>query len=203
MARPRQFDRNHALLQAIRVFCDKGYSAASTDDLMLAMQLSRQSMYNAFGDKRQLYIEAMRQYQANSISDLIWRLSKDATPLQSLYNTLLSLASRKEREGSAGCMGVNAICEFGLRDHELNQLNESSARTLCAAFERTLKQAIESEQLPADIDVLGASDFLISTLNGMKVSAKGGASALQLSTIASFALQALSPISMDLGGPNG
>jgi len=193
MARPRQFDRDQALLQAIRVFCDKGYAAASTEELMNAMSLSRQSMYNAFGDKRQLYLQAMQQYQANSVSDLIWRLSKDATPLASLHNTLLSFASRAEREGTAGCMGVNAVCEFGLSDEEINQLTASSAMTLRAAFERTLRAAVEQQQIAPQTDISGACDFLLSTLSGMKVSAKAGASVEQLGAIADFAIRALGP----------
>lgn len=193
MARPRQFDRDQALLQAIRVFCDKGFAAASTEELMTAMGLSRQSMYNAFGDKRQLYVQAMQQYQANSVSDLIWRLSKDATPLESLRGTLLSFASRAEREGTSGCMGVNAICEFGLSDDELNQLCDSGYRTLRAAFERTLRQAVDQQQIAADTEIAGACDFLLSTLNGMKVSAKAGASTAQLEAVAGFAIRALAP----------
>lgn len=194
MARPRQFDRDQALLQAIRVFCDKGFAAASTEELMTAMGLSRQSMYNAFGDKRQLYIEAMQQYQANSVSDLIWRLAKDATPLDSLRNMLLSFASRAEREGTTGCMGVNAICEFGVSDEELNRLNAGAGRTLLAALARTLNQAVEQAQIPADTDIAGACDFLLSTLNGMKVSAKSGASTAQLEAVAGFAICALAPV---------
>ncbi|NWE37322.1 TetR/AcrR family transcriptional regulator, partial [Pseudomonas gingeri] len=49
MARPRAFDRDQVLREAIRVFCDKGFAAASTEELMQAMGLSRQSMYNTFG----------------------------------------------------------------------------------------------------------------------------------------------------------
>lgn len=194
MARPRQFDRDQALLQAIRVFCDKGFAAASTEELMTAMNLSRQSMYNAFGDKRQLYLEAMTQYQANSISDLIWRLSKDATPLASLRNTLLSFATREQREGTAGCMGVNAVCEFGLSDEQLNQLYASAGKTLRAAFERTLREAQEQGQIAPQTDLNAACDFLLSTLNGLKVSAKAGATMEQLNAIAEFAVQALHPI---------
>ena len=194
MARPRQFDRDQALLQAIRVFCDKGFAAASTEELMTAMNLSRQSMYNAFGDKRQLYMHAMEQYQANSISDLIWRLSKDATPLASLRNTLLSFATREQREGTAGCMGVNAVCEFGLSDEQLNQFYASAGKTLRAAFERTLREAQEQEQIAPQTDLNAACDFLLSTLNGLKVSAKAGATMEQLNAIAEFAIQALHPI---------
>jgi len=191
VARPRQFDRDQALLQAINVFCDKGFAAASTDELMQAMGLSRQSMYNTFGDKRQLYVEAMKQYQTSSITDLIWRLGKDATPMESLYNTLLSFASRAEREGTAGCMAVNAICEFGLSDDELNQLNVSAGQTLREAIEGTLKRGMDFKEIPEGTDIPGACDFLLSTLSGMKVSVKGGMSTAQLEAVAGFAVNAL------------
>jgi hypothetical protein len=60
-------------------------------------------------------------------------------------------------------------------------------------MERTLKLAVEQQQIPATIDIAGACDFLLSTLNGMKVSAKGGASREQLQAIAEFAVRALGP----------
>ncbi len=191
MARPRQFDRDQALLQAINVFCEKGFAAASTDELMKAMGLSRQSMYNAFGDKRELYVEAMKQYQANSITDLVWRLGKDATPMESLYNTLLSFASRTEREGSAGCMAINAVCEFGLSDAELNELHLSAGQTLREALAHTLTRGVEMDEVPPSTDIQSACDFLLSTLNGMKVSAKGGMTTDQLKAVAGFAVNAL------------
>lgn len=191
MARPRQFDRDQVLLQAIKVFCEKGFAAASTDELMQAMGLSRQSMYNTFGDKRQLYLEAMRAYQAHSIDDLVVRLNGEGTALQALENTLLSFASRAEREGTAGCMAVNAICEFGLEDAELNRLNEHAGQVLWTAFETTLRRAVEQRALAADTDIAGACGFLMATLTGMKVSAKGGMGAQALRAIARFAVNGL------------
>jgi AcrR family transcriptional regulator len=41
-----------ALKAAIRVFSDHGYKGTSTDALLEAMGISRQSMYDTFGDKR-------------------------------------------------------------------------------------------------------------------------------------------------------
>lgn len=191
MARPRQFDRDKALLQAINVFCDKGFAAASTDELMQAMSLSRQSMYNTFGDKRQLYVEAMTRYQAKSINDLITRLSLNSSPMESLRNMLMSFASRTESEGSSGCMAVNAICEFGLSDDELNQLNVNAGRKLHDALADTLKRAMDLDEVPATMDISSACDFLLSMLNGMKVSAKAGIGADRLMAVADIAVEAL------------
>ena len=49
MARPKEFDQERALHRAISIFSQKGFAATSTDDLMRAMDLGRQSMYDTFG----------------------------------------------------------------------------------------------------------------------------------------------------------
>ena len=63
MVRPREFDRDAALDRAMQVFWAKGFAATSTEDLVAAMGIGRQSLYNAFGDKRRLYLESLEAYQ--------------------------------------------------------------------------------------------------------------------------------------------
>src|SRR6202030_156629 len=63
MARPREFDREEALECATGVFWAKGYASTSTDELLAAMGIGRQSLYNTFQDKRALYLEALERYQ--------------------------------------------------------------------------------------------------------------------------------------------
>src|SRR6266404_1613927 len=96
MARPKEFDRDEALQKAIGVFCEKGYAAASTDELMRAMKISRQSMYDTFGDKRQLYLEAFRRYVADSVNEQIGYLEKSSSPLAGIEKMLLAFAKRTE-----------------------------------------------------------------------------------------------------------
>ena len=45
------------------VFWEHGYEATSTDDLLREMGIGRQSMYDAFGDKHRLYLEALQLYE--------------------------------------------------------------------------------------------------------------------------------------------
>jgi AcrR family transcriptional regulator len=71
MARPREFDRDEAVRLAIDVFREKGFEGTSTDDLLCAMGIGRQSMYDTFGDKRGLYIEALRRYNAESVAEIM------------------------------------------------------------------------------------------------------------------------------------
>ena len=67
MARPREFDREVALERATCVFWAKGYASTSTEDLLAAMGIGRQSLYNAFVDKRALYLEALERYKRHHV----------------------------------------------------------------------------------------------------------------------------------------
>ena len=152
MARPKEFDRDEALQKAIGVFCDKGYAAASTDELMRAMKISRQSMYDTFGDKRQLYLEAFRRYVADSINEQIGYLEKSSSPLAGIEKMLLAFATRTKRDGIVGCMGVNAICEFGRSDPEVTSLGDTESTRLTAALERALRQAKSKKEISQDAE---------------------------------------------------
>ncbi len=191
MPRPKEFDRDEALQKAIGVFCDKGYAAASTDELMRAMKISRQSMYDTFGDKRQLYLEAFRRYVADSIDEQIGWLEKSASPLAGIEKMLLAFATRTERDGIVGCMGVNAICEFGRSDPEVTSLGHTEGTRLTAALEQALRQAKTRKEISKTLKESAAAQFLLATLSGMKVAAKAGAGTQALKSIAHFALRSL------------
>src|SRR5260370_5579837 len=147
MPRQKEFDRDEALRKASGVFCEKGYAAASTDELMRGMKISRQSMYDTFGDKRHLYLEAFRRYVSDSIDEQIACLEKSSSPIAGIEKMLLAFAARAEREGIAGCMGVNAICEFGRSDPEVTPLGDKEGIRLTAALEQALRQAKSKKEI--------------------------------------------------------
>jgi TetR/AcrR family transcriptional regulator, transcriptional repressor for nem operon len=191
MPRPKDFDRDEALQKAIGVFCEKGYAASSTDELMRAMKISRQSMYDTFGHKRQLYLEAFRRYVSDSISQQIGYLEKSSSPLAGIEQMLLAFATRTQPDGIVGCMGVNAICEFGRSDPEVTSLGDTESIRLTAALERVLRQAKRKKEISKTLKESAGAQFLRATLSGMKVAAKAGADAQALKSIAHFALRSL------------
>src|ERR1700747_3031170 len=62
VGRPRAFDVQHALDQALKVFWRKGYEGASLPDLTRAMGINRPSLYAAFGNKEGLSRKALERY---------------------------------------------------------------------------------------------------------------------------------------------
>jgi TetR/AcrR family transcriptional repressor of nem operon len=106
MARPKEFEREEVLERALKVFADQGFEGTSTDALMHAMGISRQSLYDSFGDKRSLYLETLRYYRAKSVSDLIHNLYGGSSPLKELEAALLTYAAKPTEEAPLGCLGV-------------------------------------------------------------------------------------------------
>src|SRR3984893_11314878 len=119
MARPREFDRDEALERATGVFWAQGYAPTSTDDLLTAMGIGRQSLYNAFQDKRALYLEALERYQRTTTAGHLQRLNGAASALAGVQALLLGLISNNDDTRALGCMGVGAICEFGSHPHHV------------------------------------------------------------------------------------
>jgi TetR/AcrR family transcriptional repressor of nem operon len=190
VARQREFDRVDTLNKALEVFWQKGYAATSTTDLLEAMQIGRQSLYDTFGDKRSLYLETLQQYNQASVNELLRHLTGDS-PLGAIDNMLQAFASRPKRDNAKGCMGVNAISEFGTGDQEVNALRDASAAQLGSAVAAALRSAVRDGEIRADTDISQATAFVAATLSGMKISAKAGASIATLRAIASFAIQGL------------
>src|SRR6476620_4557595 len=107
MARPKSFDLDTALQRAITLFREKGYAGASTDDLLCAMGIGRQSMYDTFGDKRGLYIEALRRYNAESVAEIMHSFNSAISPLAGLEKVLFRFAAQVCAEKRVNCMGVS------------------------------------------------------------------------------------------------
>jgi TetR/AcrR family transcriptional regulator, transcriptional repressor for nem operon len=193
MARPKEFDREVALKIAMEVFWAKGYEATSTDDLRHAIGIGRQSLYDTFASKRGLYLEALRRYQDESVSARIRSLRSAGSPLAGITNLLVDVARETPAQRALGCMGVNAICEFGAADADVSAIGQESERVLLSALEQTLKDAKAKGEIRASVDERAAAQFLHMTLVGLKITAKAGAKPEVLRRIAGVAVDGLGP----------
>lgn len=191
MARPKEFEREDVLEEAIKVFSDRGFAGASTDAVLEAMHISRQSMYDTFGGKRQLYLEALSRYNADSIAAIVQSVESAVTPLAGIAAALLDFAARPASGAALGCLGVGSICEFGVSDAEVAQVNEAGAHRLAKTFERALAAAQRAGAVGADLNVRSAAQFILAVLTGMKVAARGGATRPALREMARMALRSL------------
>ena len=191
MSRPKEFDRAEALSAAKAVFWRKGYDATTTDDLRHAMSIGRQSLYDSFGGKRPLYLEVLQRYNTERVLGQVTRLRAAKSPLTGIRNLLFALANEPEEERKLGCMGVAAVCTFGEEDPEITAIGHAASSVLGSALEEVLRKAKEIGEVKPSLDERAVAQFLQSTMVGMKVTAKAGASSEVLRAIAATALKIL------------
>ena len=187
MARPKEFDQERALHRAISTFSQKGFAATSTDDLMCAMDLGRQSMYDTFGDKRALFLKALEVYVSENVRAINVELRAPGSPLAAIRSALVHFSERKDLSSTDGCMGINAICEFGMRDEDVTRITRSGARIQRHTLMDALRRAQMEGELDARTDIESLADFFESTLAGIRIAAKVGKTRPALRRIAEVA----------------
>jgi TetR/AcrR family transcriptional repressor of nem operon len=191
MARPREFDRDAAVERAMSVFWRKGYAATSTDDLLRAMNIGRQSMYDTFGDKHRLYLEALERYQRESVAENIGRLRSTASPLAGIEAFVIGIIASDKSARERGCMGVGSICEFGNTDTDLVTLRARSGGAQHRALIERLRHAQAANEIGANVDIERAARFVETMMFGLQVSAKAGSSLQSLRDTVAFAIASL------------
>ena len=187
MARPKEFDEKEALRKAIRLFSRQGYAATSTDELMRVMDVGRQSMYDTFGDKRDLFLTALETYVTESVQSINAELEKPSSAISALQSALVSFAERNDLSSAEGCMGLNAISEFGQRDADVTRITRKAASAQRQTLMHVLARAKKQGELSPDADLASMADFFESTLAGIRMAAKAGKSRHALRRIAVFA----------------
>jgi len=198
MARPKEFDQDEALHNAIRLFSQQGFAATSTDELMHVMDIGRQSMYDTFGDKRELFLKALELYVTESVQSIGVELDRSGSALSAVRTALVTFAERKDLSSSEGCMGLNAIGEFGQRDPDVTRITRNAARTQRQNLMKVFARAKIQGEVDADADLEGMADFFESTLAGIRIAAKAGKSRQALRKVAAFAGRAFIGMSTNI-----
>jgi len=193
MARPREFDREEALERATGVFWAKGYASTSTDDLLTAMGIARQSLYNAFQDKRALYLEALERYQRTTTAGHLQRqrLNGAASPIAGVKALLLGLISSNDDIRALGCMGVGAICEFSSTDPDIAALRAKVSSALHSRLTERLKEGQAAGEIDRSLDCATAASFIQLTMQSIQLAARGGIDATSLRAQARFVVERL------------
>jgi AcrR family transcriptional regulator len=191
MARPKEFESETALNGAIELFSKHGFEGTSTEDLVRVMGISRQSMYDTFGDKWQLYLRALQQYTADNISGQIRELSSAKSALAGLEAVMNFIISQAMADPDPKCLGVSAICEFGRSEAEVSMITNLAGKTLLSALESRISEAKAAGAIDNGMDAQIAAQFIMATLVGLKVAARAGATAETLRGIARLAIRSL------------
>ena len=172
VARTKEFERDVALDRAMRVFWRKGYDAASLQDLVEAMGIGRQSLYDTFGDKHALYLAALDRYGTIFGARMMAPLQEGGPVKPALHQIFAGLIEESVSEGGWGCFAVNAAVERAPCDPQTARRAEANF----AGGEATLREALQCAQESGEIgpghDPRALARYFYNAIQGLRVTAK-------------------------------
>ena len=172
--RPRAFEPETALAQAMDVFWDQGFAATSLDDVSAATGLNRPSLYGAFGDKRALYLQAYGQYRKR-VNETFQPMFAARAPLRVKLRRILVAALDlylSGEEGPRGCFTVLSAASDAIADPDLHSVVGEAIAGTDRAFARLFTAAREAGELPASADPRRLARIASATLHTLSIRAR-------------------------------
>ncbi|MEX1656543.1 TetR/AcrR family transcriptional regulator [Streptomyces pseudovenezuelae] len=185
--RPRSFDRATALEKAILAFWEHGYEATSVSDLTRVMDIGAPSLYAAFGDKRSLFEEVVKEYGVRYGSFGDRALAEEPTARAAMERMLREAAVAYTAPGHPhGCLVVHAATNCSTPEVEEALRGRRNANI--AAFESRIRADIAAGELPAGTDAATLARYTGAVIQGMSQQARDGASREELEAVAEIAM---------------
>ena len=173
MARQKEFNRDEVLHKAMEVFWTRGYEGASIQDLVEHMGINRQSIYDTFGDKHTLFLQALDRYreiQSRKVFAVLERPGSMKKNLRQLFEE--AVARSLSAEGRRGCFVGNSMSELAGRCEETATRTCKSLASAEKMFQKALQKGKEQGELRRVNDTRAVARFLYCNLQGLLLMAK-------------------------------
>jgi TetR/AcrR family transcriptional regulator, transcriptional repressor for nem operon len=190
--RPKKFDPDVAVGQAMNHFWSNGYAKSTPQSLGECMGLGRGSLYNAFSSKRELFELALRRYYEEESRELLAILRKPGPVKERIRELLLRIVELDMADPARrGCLAVNVAVELAPHDEAAKAIVDKLFRQT----ERHLQSAIERGQSTGEISSETSAEalasFLLNATIGMRVLCKTQKTAARLRRVIDVAMKTL------------
>lgn len=192
MGRPREFNEDKALKQAMDLFWRKGYEATSLQDLLEVMGLSKSSFYQTFANKHKLLERSIDHYRQMIVEDLSRNLATAGSGLQFIREMLSGVAEKVDQSGGRqGCLVMNCASEFAQRDPVIARLVAESIAQFRQVFLSGVRQAQHEGDIPMSKDAEVLAHYLVGCKSGLEAMAKAGTPQKDMQDVIQVMLSAL------------
>ncbi len=174
------------------LFWRKGFYATSMQDLVDTLKINRASIYDTYGDKKQLFLKAFAHYRNTSMSTLKSLLYSENSVKKGFEKLFLAIADEAATDkDKKGCFVVNTTTELTGHDDVIKSIIQENQKTFVGAFHDHLKIGVAHGEISADKDLNSLALYLFTLNNGMKVLNRTGSSKKEMKEMVKTALTVL------------
>jgi len=175
MNRARTFEPSTTLSQVVELFSSKGYSETSMEDIVQTTGVSRYGLYGTFGNKRELFEQALEQYAEGMGKQSFLRLLEPGASIDHIRSIFDDrVADMCCAEEHKGCLFIHTAMELAPQDEELRGVLQRLMKRMSKAFAIGLDSAKGRGEVAKDVDVDAAGELLTSTMFGLAVLGRTG-----------------------------
>lgn len=173
MSRNKSYSNEVVLERAMNAFWRYGYEATSVRRLEKEMGINQFSIYATFQSKKNLFIQAIRNYQEYVKKHRFRILLQEDAGIAELESFLFkAVSSNNPDEDSKGCLVVNTAGEVGNRDsdivYEINRYYEF----IRGMLKNIIRNAIKKEEIPSGTDIEKQANFFLGVMQSISVASK-------------------------------
>lgn len=173
MSRPPSFDREKKIEEAMDLFWEQGYETTSVQDLVDHLKLNRSSLYNTFGGKHDLYLEALDHYCKKDVRALRQTLMEAPTALDGIRQAFMGVADRAAKS-CCGCFTTNAVVECAPQDPTTQERASEAFQKMRILFRSAVERGQNEGQIDPDREAAALARYLTNAYNGIHITAKTG-----------------------------
>jgi TetR/AcrR family transcriptional repressor of nem operon len=192
MARTKVFDEDEVLNKAMNLFWEKGYNGTSAQDLVDELGISRSSLYDTYGDKYQLFKDALLQYRkrlAGKMIEMIDQSTDAEKTMKDIFQYVISSSLQKKL--SKGCFMVNSAIELAPHNAEVANIINANNEDIENAFFRLIKKGQEAGQFSKNQTARALARFVFNSISGLRVASKSTADKKLFDDVVKVTLAAL------------
>jgi len=181
VSRTKAFRVDTAVDRAMELFWLQGYGATSLHDLLRKMRIGRQSLYDTFESKRNLYLRALDRYTALVVQHALAGMEGPSAGPADVRAFFRRLVASQRGTPALGCLMVGAAQELATTDREVALRVDAHRARMRAAFQNALTNEVPPAELPAiTVQLAALADALL-------IAARSGAESRALGAIADVA----------------
>ena len=151
----------------MRLFWAKGYAATGMAELQENMGIGRKSLYDTFGNKRQLFIKALQFYSDSFVRQIFGELNKDGSPLGNVRRLMRKLQEIHSMPESAGCLFGVSMAQFRTDDAEMAELLRRHMQRIEDAFYKAFKRARDEGELDGKTNIRDLARMYMGIVQGL------------------------------------